>query len=124
MLEKEYQSSDLSLRLEVNEDGENIKLNFLGKSNARSPSDFLNPVLQEICDKAFAEKKKIVLDFCNLEYMNSSTVAPIIKLWAQLKSQEISLTVEYNNEILWQRANFSAFSIFEKESSLFNLRPR
>ena len=124
MLDSEYQTPDLSLRVTIDEDNQTIKLSFYGKSKAQSPSDFLNPILQEICSRAIKGNKNIILDFYHLEFMNSATVSPIIKLWAQLKTLGISLTVEFNSELMWQKANFMAFSIFEKESKLFNLRAR
>ncbi|MDH4199803.1 MAG: hypothetical protein OEV66_05405 [Spirochaetia bacterium] len=124
MATQKYQTPDLSLSLEVQESPENIKIVFTGKSKAKSPSDFLNPVMQEVFANAIQEKKSIFLDFFNLEYMNSATVSPIIKFWAKLKDTGISLTVEYNGAISWQKTNFSALTVFEKDSQRFILIER
>lgn len=124
MSDKEYESPDSAFRLKVIEESENVRLNFFGKSKARTPAEFLDPILDETSKMALINGKGLILDFYDLEFMNSSTVAPVIKLWAQLKSEGIPLTIEFNKDILWQKANFSAFEIFKKESTLFNLHPR
>ena len=120
----QYQTDDLSLRIEVVESTQNIKMIFYGKSKARSPEDFLNAIILEVINKARPEQKDIILDFYNLEFINSATVAPIIKLWAKLKSAGIRLIIEYNGNLKWQKTSFMAFSVFEKESELFKLHAR
>ena len=102
-------------------DDKNIYLNLLGKSKSREPAEFLNPILSEAYFEAGETKKGIVLDFSKLEYMNSATVSPIIKIWAKMKTTGIPLTICYDEKVAWQKTSFSAFSIFEKESDLFFL---
>ena len=68
------------LRLEVSTDDESITVRFHGKSMLRDPNDFLMPILLRTLADANAKKKRMLLDFRGLAYMNSSTLTPVIKL--------------------------------------------
>jgi hypothetical protein len=124
MLETKYEMPDTSFSIFVRRETDSIYIIFIGKSRARDPANFLNPILHEAYLECVEKKTRIILDFSGLEYMNSATVAPVIKFWARLKASEIPLTIIYNHEVAWQKTSFSAFTVFEKESELFTLSTR
>ena len=100
------------LRLEVSTDQESISVRFHGKSMLRDPNDFLMPILLSTLSDATAGKKRILLDFRSLAYMNSSTLTPVIKLLEQARIGESMLTVLYRKSLKWQDISFSALVIF------------
>ena len=49
----------------------------------------------------------------DIEYMNSSTITPIIKILERAKRSKVGVTVEYLAQLKWQDLIFSALEIFQ-----------
>lgn len=105
-----------TLEITVN-DGEKLIMEWLGRSESREPSAVLNPYLKKIIDNASG--KEIEVDFANLEYMNSSTVPPIIQMIKELDTKGIPTSIYYNKDSKWQAASFKALETIA--SSLKNI---
>jgi hypothetical protein len=101
------------LKLEVTENSDAINVDWKGKSADRNPSSFLTPILLKILKDSSDTNKGIVLDFRNLQYMNSSTITPIIKILKRSGKSNKQLTLLYNKNLKWQELNFSAIEIFQ-----------
>lgn len=106
-----HTSRDLTLEIADVDGG--IKIKWLGKSTAREPSLFLAPILTDVLRKSVEENKPIILDFTALEYMNSSTITPIIRLLDNARRGSTVVKVFYNKKLKWQELNFSALEIFQ-----------
>jgi anti-anti-sigma regulatory factor len=102
-----------SLEIKVTENEDSIRLAWSGKSIDREPSKFITPVLLDIIKRSTDAGKRIVLDFCKLVYMNSSTITPIIKVLERAQKGKNKITVMYEKSLRWQEVNFSALRIFE-----------
>ena len=102
-----------SLEIKVIESDDSIKLLWSGKSIDREPSKFITPILLDIIKRSTDVGKRVVLDFCKLAYMNSSTITPIIKVLERAKKGKNKITVIYEKSLRWQEVNFSALKIFE-----------
>jgi hypothetical protein len=102
-----------SLEIKVIESDDSIKLLWSGKSIDREPSKFITPILLDIIKRSTDVGKRVVLDFCKLAYMNSSTITPIIKILERAKKGKNKITVIYEKSLRWQEVNFSALKIFE-----------
>ena len=94
-----------TLEIVVNE-GDKITIEWLGRSENREPSALLNPYFKDIVENASG--KEVEVDFKKLEYMNSSTVPPIIQMIKNLDTKSISTKVFYNKDSKWQAASFKA----------------
>jgi hypothetical protein len=114
--------SDRNLTLEVADDGQAIRVEWLGKSTARNPASFLAPVLQKALAQAAAAGRPLVLDFTRVAYMNSSTITPIIRLLDEAKRGGHAVTVLYRADLKWQALSFSALEIFETEDQRIAIR--
>ena len=101
------------LKLEVMENSDSISVDWKGKSTERNPGKFITPILLRILKNSSDKNKRIVLDFRNLLYMNSSTITPIIKILERARKSNKNLTVLYNKSLKWQELNFSAIEIFQ-----------
>ena len=55
------------------------------------------------------------MDFKKFQYMNSSTVTPIVQMLEYAKRENVALTFLYDNNRTWQELNFQAMKIFESE---------
>ncbi len=104
--------SEDQLQLEVVE-GNEIEVRWLGKSVQRNPSQFIIPTLSDVMKRGTDENKTVVWDFRQLEYMNSSTITPVIKTLETVKKGSGKVRLIYNKTKKWQDLSFSALRIFE-----------
>jgi len=88
------------------EDGAETILQWQGTSTAREPASVINPYVDKIVP--LLKSKTVRLDFTKLQYMNSSTVTPIIRLIRLFDSEGIKTTVIYDKSSKWQQASFKA----------------
>jgi hypothetical protein len=67
-------------------------------------------------------KKRIILDFQKLDYMNSSTITPIIKILERAKRGKTQVTVLYKKILKWQDLSFSALEIFQTKDKRVEIK--
>ncbi len=106
------------LKLEVRE----TTVTLFGRSTAREPGSFLGPILTNVFKQAIAAGKALVLDFRKLEYMNSSTITPVIRLLHEAKKGTGKVTITYDGKSRWQDLSFSALTIFATEDKRIEIR--
>lgn len=104
-----FERNDLRLEVAAREDG--VYVTWLGRSTARDPSSFLAPLLFDTLTRA--DKNLVTLDFRRLEYMNSSTITPVIRLLHEAKKRSLRLKILYDRASRWQELSFSALTIFQ-----------
>lgn len=110
------------LKVEVKETIDAIVANWTGKSVDRNPSKFITPILVNLLEKSNEVKKRFILDFQKLEYMNSSTITPIIKILERAKNGNGQISVIYNKLLKWQDLSFSALKIFQTKDKRVEIR--
>ena len=110
------------LQIELIENTNSITMAWTGKSTHRKPSEFISPILAETIRRSNASKKRIIMDFRRLEYMNSSTITPIIKILERAKRGATEITLLYNKSLKWQDLSFSALEIFETQDSKVEIK--
>lgn len=101
------------LVIEVEENGTTITIRFKGKSTEREPGTFILPILLDCMQNSVKYGKKIVMNFESLEYMNSSTITPLIKILENARDNSSSISIVYMKTKKWQELCFSALKIFE-----------
>jgi hypothetical protein len=101
------------LEIKVIENDRSIELIWSGKSVDREPRKFITPILLDVIKTSTEASKRVILDFCRLAYMNSSTITPIIKVLERARKGKNEITVLYQKSLRWQDINFSALKIFE-----------
>jgi len=112
------------LKIEVDEDDSAIYIKWLGKSVDREPGAFVIPILSNAIEKGSAGKKRVVMDFCSLEFMNSSTITPVSKIMETAKGGDCHLQIIYTRSINWQELSFSALRIFETRDKRIEITGR
>jgi hypothetical protein len=121
MAKKESYVSN-SLKLEIQENTDSITTYWIGRSIDRNPGQFLNPILVKLINKGNETRKRIVLDFRRLDYMNSSTITPIIKILERAKKGKMNVTIQYSKPLKWQDLSFSALKIFETKDKRVEIK--
>ena len=109
--EKETFVSNL-LKIELEEKKDSIKISWSGKSIDREPGKFITPILVNAIRRSSGLNKKIILDFRELAYMNSSSITPVIKILERAKRGRTQIRVVYKKSLKWQDLSFSALEIF------------
>ena len=104
---------DGPLHLDLEETDSDVVVTWRGRSIAREPGQFLLPILTRVVEQGDRTKKRVILDFCSLEYLNSSTITPVIRILEQARRGTTSLTVVYRQELKWQALSFSALYLFQ-----------
>ena len=110
------------LKIEVQENNDSIITYWTGKSVDRNPGKFINTILVDLFRKSSELKKRIILDFQKLDYMNSSTITPVIKVLERAKRGNAQVTVLYNKLLKWQELSFSALEIFQTTDKRVEIR--
>ncbi len=100
----DFSSGELLIKIE--DRGDDVIMEWTGRSRDRDPSGLLLPFFDELVAKTIGKKLKI--DFQNLISMNSSTVPPIVELVKNLEKNNITTEIQYNAESEWQKASFKA----------------
>ncbi len=110
------------LNIKVTENNENILVYWSGKSIDRKPNKFITPILIKSLKRSIDHEKKMILDFCNIEYMNSSTITPIIKILERAKRSKVNVRVDYLESLKWQQLIFSALEIFQTKDKRITIQ--
>ena len=115
-----FKNNDLELKLQENL--ENISLTWSGESTEREPGIFLTPILDQVITLNEKTDKKIIMDFRQLQYMNSSTVTPIIRLIDKIKKGNHEMLILYQNHLDWQEICFSALLVFTTKDHRIDIK--
>jgi hypothetical protein len=120
-MKKKSYSNNL-LQVDLMETDDSIIAEWSGKSVDRNPSKFITPLLANLLERNGNSKKTLILDFQKLDYMNSSTITPIIKILERAKRGKVQLVVKYNKLLKWQDLSFSALKIFQTKDKRVEIR--
>lgn len=109
-------------QVEKSEDDHDLILRLLGKSILRDPNEFLMPILLETVTEANNKKKRVLIDFTDLVYMNSSTLTPIIKILERIMINDGHIMLLYKKSLKWQDISFSALVIFQTKDKRIEIK--
>ena len=101
-----------ALTLTVSEEPATVLVIWSGRSTAREPAEFLIPILTKALDRASELKRPLTLDFRAIEYFNSSTITPVVRLIEEAKRRGGSMVIHYDKKLRWQELSFSALQVF------------
>lgn len=110
------------LEIEQRNADDTVSLFFRGKSILREPAEFLMPLLIKSLSAAGNEGKRLVLDFRELTYMNSSTLTPLIKILERARAGRTEVTTLYLKDLKWQDISFSALDIFQTQDRRIQIK--
>jgi hypothetical protein len=111
-----------ALTVEVLEAPAEIRVTFRGRSAAREPGQFLIPILKDALQRATDRRCPLVLDFAAIDYMNSSTFTPLVKLLDEAARGGARVMVEFAKDRKWQSLSFAALKAFETADGRISFR--
>ena len=114
---------DGTLRLDIVEDDETVRVIWSGRSTAREPGQFILPILTEAVENAERTDRRVVIDFRRLEYLNSSTITPMIRVLELAKRGTVAMSVIYDQKLKWQALSFSALYLFQTHDDRVKVEP-
>jgi len=91
----------------------NLTLVLIGKCIIRDANDTLMPIFATAMEESANSELRLVLDFRQVTYMNSSSFAPVIKVLEKARLGKQALTICYDRQQKWQTVSFSAMTIFK-----------
>jgi hypothetical protein len=97
-------TGDLEIRVE--RQGDQVTVRWRGVSDARDPGVEISPFLDGLVDGLAGVV--VHIDFSAMEYMNSATVAPILRFIRALERQASRIVILYDHDKTFQRTTFSA----------------
>ncbi len=95
------------LSIEVHRGPASTVVAWRGISDSRTPANFLTPIIEELSELLKGER--VTVDFTSLEYINSATVAPLIRLVRALDVVCEDVHVLFSG-IDWQKTHFRCMS--------------
>ena len=93
-----------NFEIKITEQLDKVKVQWLGRRESRNPAEILNPYFDNMINQL--NGKSITIDYTLLEFMNSSTVPPIIKFIKACSLGGINTVVNYSKDLEWQNASF------------------
>ena len=85
-----------------------LRLDWLGRSNARNPVQVIAPFFDQVLTEAAGYHRYVDMHFEALEHFNSSTIATLIHLINSAGRANVPLRVHYDGELRWQALAFDA----------------
>ena len=102
-LGKSFEAGELEIRIDLSPG--KLKLIWLGRSVGRDPSLLLKPLFDGLAP--YLDKdREVELDFRKFEYMNSSTLKPILTFVQRASGDARAVQVRYDSQKNWQRLSF------------------
>ena len=92
-----------ALKITTEKQEDKFQLKFHGKSDSRNPADFLGPFFKDLLENNI---RKLVVDFTGLEFINSSTIPPMVMFIRQLDTKQIQSEFIYRGDVKWQVMTF------------------
>jgi hypothetical protein len=87
--------------------GTRAMISWRGLSDSPNPAAFLDPVTTELTERL--KGADVTVDFTRLEYMNSATVGPLLKLIKRLDANGTAILVLFST-IDWQRTHLKCMT--------------
>jgi len=106
------QQGALVIRVLLDDPSTTLRLIWRGQSVERNPSTFLLPFFTQWANEAEECGFTLSMDFSRLEFMNSSSISPIIAMVQDLKQRRVPLILRYDGKIKWQSLSFAALRVF------------
>ena len=118
---KIFKKEDLEIYIEYLEHF--IKIYWLGKCTLKNPAEFIDPILEEVIHENKNPRKRIIFNFQDFAFMNSSAIIPIISILKEIKKAgKGSAHVHYNKKERWQEILLGELKLFETDDKRIQIK--
>lgn len=104
MTNEEISYSFEETRIRVVRNEHSARIIWLGVWDVRSPDVGIGPFFKALLPTLSG--KKVAVDFCECEYINSSSINTLFQLLKDLNAKELDTELLYNSAVEWQRITF------------------
>lgn len=111
------------LMVEVDETRPSIRVDFLGRSNDRTPESVLIPFFDDLTAKALLKSGVVELHFERLEFFNSSTISTIIQCVMKMRQRGVRAEISYDARQKWQKVFFEALGMLRRGDGRLDVKP-
>ncbi len=108
------------LRLDVEEDADGVRIRWRGVSDMRNPAKQLRPFLTGVLEAL--DGREVTLDFRECRYMNSASLAPIIRFMKELDDRGARGVLRFDESWEWQRLTARSLGAFARRLSGVQVR--
>lgn len=102
-------------------DNDPVIIHWTGRSRDLNPSALLDRYLEELITNLL--DKDVVVDFTEMDSLNSSTIPPILSFLTGLEKKRIRTTVRYAGDVYWQKASFKPLSVLTRDFQFVTIQP-
>lgn len=92
---------------------DSLRLDWRGRSAFRRPEEIFGPYLDAVLVRARDRSADIEMHFEDLDYLNSSTVAVLVRFLRQVRGEGLGISFMYRANVRWQRLSFDALRVFQ-----------
>lgn len=99
-----------------------VTIAWFGTSDSRSPGEWLDPYLSALA-RELGEIGGLTcrVDLTKLEYMNSSSVGPLMRFVKELDQAEVTTKMVFSSAVEWQQTSSRAFKIVAMRLDKFSV---
>lgn len=90
------------------DDDNKVELKWYGRSTHIQPVTILEPFFNEVYEEI--DERTLIINFMELEFMNSSTFIPILVFLKKLGVNKVNTEMVYDGGSQWQTSSFKAIS--------------
>jgi hypothetical protein len=91
-----------SLDIIVSDSGSSLHVAWRGEADERDPRRVIQPFLDDVAALAVDTGRQVVLDFADLQFMNSSCIGLTIQFLKTLQKANVKASVIYDTRHDWQ----------------------
>ena len=117
---KDLKTDDLEIRIEKKDT--KYYMSWFGEIIIPNPGAILNKYFDEIMEEF--QGHELIVDFSKFDYMNTSTVVPIIRLINELDKREIKTLIEFDRNKNWQLISFKALMELSKTMKCITIKSK
>lgn len=100
------------LKIEAATVGDVIEVRWKGELASRNPSEKVAKYLDTL--RLSLNKKKVCIDFCDFEYMNSASVTLVMEFLRASTENAQSMMIRYRPSLQWQKTFFAAMRVIAR----------
>jgi hypothetical protein len=111
-----------TLTVNLDENSPPLRVDFLGRSNDRTPETVLVPFFDELTAKALLKGGAVELHFERLEFFNSSTISTVIQCVMAMRERGVRTDISYDGRQKWQKVFFEALGMLRRGDGNLNVK--
>ncbi len=103
------------------EPGDPCVIRWKGSIYLENPTRHINPYFEKLTEALL--NKQVVVDFCHVDFMDSSAILSIVYLCKLFNSKGLDTLINFDKHIPWQASTFSALANLSRVLKHIRIEP-